>query len=444
MGSNMNTIQAVRAEILDFTADPATHGCAALRHYKDGILVIESGKILHLGNAQTLLPTLPPKTPVTHYKDHLIIPGMIDTHIHFPQTPMIAAHGGGQLLNWLDTCTFPTEERFSDTQYAERVAAFFIKELLRNGTTTAMVFGSVHPASVNAIFKHAMLHNMRIIAGKVMMDRHCPDALKDTPEQAYDDSKALIEQWHNRGRLMYAVTPRFAPSCSTEQLNIAGTLLAEYPDVYMQTHLSENTDECNWVKALFPEAKDYLDVYERANLLGRRSIFAHAIHISDDELKRLSESQSAIAHCPSSNLFIGSGLFDLKRCEQANVQIGMASDIGAGTSFSLFQNYNEAYKIQQLQGGTLSPLKGLYLNTLGGARALHLEGIVGNFNLGCEADFIVLNKSATPLIKLRLKHSHEIEDTLFALMMLGDDRCVSKTYVMGKAVYDKSSDNNKY
>ena len=438
----MNTIHAVRAEILDFTADPATHGSAALRHYEDGMLVIEAGRVLNFGDAQALLPTLAPNTPVTHYKDHLIIPGMIDTHTHLPQTSMVAAHGGGQLLNWLNNCTFPTEMRFSDAQYADRIAGFFIEELLRNGTTTAMVFGSVHPTSVNAVFKHAMQRDMRIIAGKVMMDSHCPNDLQDSPEQAYNDSKALIEQWHNKGRLQYAVTPRFAPSCSVEQLNIAGELLAEYPSVYMQTHLSENTDECDWVKTLFPEAKDYLDVYQRANLLGRRSIFAHAIHVSDDELKRLSEHQSSIAHCPSSNLFIGSGLFNLKRCEQAKVQIGMASDIGAGTSFSLFQNYNEAYKIQQLQGETLSPFKGLYLNTLGGARALDLEGVIGNFNQGCEADFVVLNKSASPLLKLRLEDSNEIEDTLFALMMLGDDRCVSRTYIMGEIAYSDNDDND--
>lgn len=433
-------IKAIRGQIMDVVDDPAVAGEDAVRFFDDGLLLLENGKVKAFGEAKTLLAQLPAGTDVEHFKHHLIIPGLIDTHIHFPQTEMIAAYGE-QLLSWLEKYTFPTEKQFEDEAYAAKIADFFLNELLKNGTTTALVFGTVHPQSVEALFSEAQRRRLRLIAGKVMMDRNCPDYLQDTPETSYTESKALIDKWHGVDRLSYAVTPRFAPTSTPEQLAAAKRLLEEYPDVYMHTHLSENPDECAWVAELFPESTDYLGVYEDAGLVRKRAIFAHGIHLSDREYQCLHETEAAISHCPTSNLFIGSGLFNLKKCEEHGVHVGMGTDVGAGSSFSLLQTYNEAYKMQQLQGVSLSAFKGLYLNTLGGARALDLEGCIGNFNTGCEADFIVLDKKATPLLELRTEGVTEPHDLLFALMMLGDDRTIAKTYVMGDVAHDRDQNN---
>ncbi len=431
------TRKAYRAAILHSIGDPAEVGIdASYEYFADGLLVVENGLISAVGPADALLPTLPADIEIEHYTDALITPGFIDTHIHLPQTGMIASYGE-QLLDWLNTYTFPFESQFANKAHADEVADIFIKELLRNGTTTALVFGSVHPESVNAFFEAAEKLDLRMIAGKVMMDRNAPDYLVDTAESSYTDSKALIERWDGKGRLHYAVTPRFAPTSTPEQLTVAGQLLKEYPNVYLQTHISENLKEIEWVKALFPERSGYLDVYDHYQLLGKRSVFAHGVHLCDEECARLAETGSAIAFCPTSNLFLGSGLFNLPQAEKHKLNVGLGTDVGGGTSFSLLHTLNEAYKVMQLQGARLSPFKSLYLATLGGARALRLEDKVGNLQPGSDADFLVLDYNATPLLAYRIKQSKSIEETLFVLTTLGDDRTVQQTYAAGRKVHQR-------
>ena len=429
-------IKAYRAAILHSLADPAVVGVEqSYQYFEDGILLIENGKVVQVGAAAELLPKLA-GAEVQHYRDALITPGFIDTHIHYPQTGMIASYGE-QLLDWLNTYTFPTERQFEDKAHASDVAAIFLKELLRNGTTTALVFGSVHPQSVDAFFEQADKLNLRMIAGKVLMDRNAPDYLTDTAETGYAESKALIERWHGKGRLHYAVTPRFAPTSTPEQLELAGKLLGEYSDLYMHTHLSENRKEIEWVKELFPERKGYLDVYDHHKLIGPRAVFAHGVHLCDDECKRLAETGSAVAFCPTSNLFLGSGLFDLNKLEAHGVRVGLGTDVGAGTSFSQLQSLNEAYKVMQLQGKKLDPFKSLYLATLGGANALYLDDKLGNFLPGKDADFLVLDYNATPLISYRMQQAKSLEERLFALTMLGDDRAVKETFAAGVSVHQR-------
>jgi len=434
----MSQIKAYRAALLHCLADPREVGVEASHEYfEDGLLVVEDGKVVRNGHAADLLSTLPAGTEVIEYKDALITPGFIDTHIHYPQTGMIASYGE-QLLDWLDTYTFPTERAFADKAHAGEVAQVFLRELLRNGTTTALVFGSVHKESVDAFFEQAHKLDLRMIAGKVLMDRNAPDYLTDTAESGYADSKELIERWHGKGRLHYAVTPRFAPTSTPEQLALAGKLFQEYPDLYMHTHLSENRKEIEWVRELFPERKGYLDVYDHHGLIGARSVFAHGVHLRDDECRRLGETGSAVAFCPTSNLFLGSGLFDLEKVEGFGVRVGLGTDVGAGTSFSQLQSLNEAYKVMQLQGKKLDPFKSLYLATLGGARALYLDDRIGSLQPGKDADFVVLDYKATPLIEYRLSQARSLEERLFALMILGDDRAVKETYAAGVSVHRKA------
>ncbi|MGH8435024.1 MAG: guanine deaminase [Pseudomonas sp.] len=429
-------VKAYRAAILHSIADPAEVGIEqSYEYFEDGLLVIENGQVSQVGHASDLLPGLK-GMEITEYRDALITPGFIDTHIHYPQTGMIAAYGE-QLLDWLNTYTFPTEKQFADKAHAADVANIFLKELLRNGTTTALVFASVHKQSVDAFFEASAALNLRMIAGKVMMDRNAPDYLTDTAQSSYADSKELIERWHGKARLHYAVTPRFAPTSTPEQLTYAGKLLQEYPGLYMHTHLSENLDEIAWVKALFPEQKGYLDVYDHFQLLSKRSMFAHGVHLCDEECQRLAQTGSAVSHCPTSNLFLGSGLFNLKQAEQFKVNVGLGTDVGAGTSFSMLQTLNEAYKVQQLQRNKLSPFKSLYLATLGGARALRLDDKVGSFASGNDADFIVLDYHATPLLSYRLQQAKDVEEKLFVLMTIGDDRAIKETYAAGRSVHQR-------
>ena len=431
------TRKAYRAAILHSLDDPALVGVqASYEYFADGVLVVEDGRISALGAASEVLPTLADDVEVTHYPDALITPGFIDTHIHFPQTGMVGSYGE-QLLDWLNEYTFPCEGQFAEKAHADGVAQIFLKELLRNGTTTALVFGSVHPESVDALFEAAQALDLRLIAGKVMMDRNAPDYLTDTAQSSYAQSKALIERWHGKGRLHYAVTPRFAPTSSEAQLTLAGQLLREYPDVYLQTHLSENLQEIEWVKALFPERSNYLDVYDHYKLLGERSVLAHGVHLCDAECARLAETGSAIAFCPTSNLFLGSGLFNLPQAERFKVNVGLGTDVGAGTSFSLLHTLNEAYKVMQLQGEKLNPFKSLYLATLGGARALRLEDRVGTLQPGTDADFVVLDYHATPLLSYRIAQAKTFEEVLFVLMTLGDDRAVLQTYAAGRRVHNR-------
>ena len=426
--------KAYRGEILHFLADPAKVAEEdSYQYFEDGLLVINNGLVENVGHAAELLTDLATDVEVTQYDNGLIMPGFIDTHVHYPQSEMIASYGE-QLLEWLENYTFPEEKQFADIEHGKHVAEFFLTQLLDSGTTTALVFGTVHKESVEAFFTIAQQKKLRMICGKVLMNQNCPDYLQDTAESGYTDSKALIEKWHNTDRLQYAVTPRFAPTCSTEQLNKAGELLKEYPDVYLHTHLSENKDEIAWVSELFPDSDGYLDVYDKSSLLGRRSVFAHGVHLHDNECQRLGETDSAIAFCPTSNLFLGSGCFNLKQAEEFEVNVGLGTDIGAGSSFSMLTTLNEAYKTQQLRGDKLSPYKSLYLSTLGGAIALDLEGTIGNFTQGAEADFIVLDYQATPLMDVRIKRCKTLTEKLFVLSMLGDDRHVKATHVLGERV----------
>jgi guanine deaminase len=424
--------KAFRASILDFVADPRVEA-DSYRYFKDGLLVVKDGRVQALGSFEKLKPTLAAKIQIVDWRGHLLMPGFVDTHVHYPQTEMIASYGE-QLLEWLNKYTFPTERKYKNFEYSRSQSEFFLQELLRNGTTTALVFATVHPESTEAFFQEAERLNLRMIGGKVMMDRNAPEYLQDTAESSYQDSLALLEKWHGRGRLSYAITPRFAPTSTPEQLAAAGALKKAYPDAFVHTHISENKDEVEWVKSLFPEHKGYLDVYDSFGLVDNRSVFAHGIHLTDAELARMSEARAAISFCPTSNLFLGSGLFPLDKAKEAGVRVGMGTDVGAGTSFSMLETLNEAYKVMQLRKQKLSALEGFYQATLGGAKSLDLDRQIGNFNKGKEADFVVMQWSATRLQKLRQSSAQTLEDRLFALMMLGDERNVRATYIMGEQV----------
>jgi guanine deaminase len=427
--------KAIRASFLHFIDDP-DQASDGWEYIEDGLLILKLGQITALGKTDNWFNFLPDGIEFHDFSGRLIMPGFIDTHTHYPQTDIIASHGT-QLLEWLEKYTFPTEAKFSDINVANSTAEFFCDELLRNGTTTSAVFATIHPESVDAIFRAAQKRDMRLISGKVMMDRNAPDFLCDTAQSSYDDSAKLIEKWHRNGRALYAVTPRFAPTSSDAQLRVAGRLLQEYDGLYLQSHVAENADEVAWVAELFPERRSYLDVYDHYGLVGKRSIYAHCIHLDQTDRERMASSGAAMAFCPTSNLFLGSGLFDLDSAQQNSVRVGVATDVGGGTSFSILQTLNEAYKVSQMSGQTLTSMKAFYLATLGGAKALHLEHKLGNFEVGKEADFVVLDLHSTPLMKRRMAVSDSIQDTLFALMMLGDDRAVQATFVMGVCQFMK-------
>ncbi|MGQ6312905.1 guanine deaminase [Serratia sp. IR-2025] len=427
---------AIRGNFFDITAcvEEPQQLDERLRHIPDGLLLLNEGTIVWFGSWQQGEALLPPGFAVTEYRDKPIVPGFIDTHIHYPQTEMIGAYGD-QLLGWLNNYTFPTESRYGCEQHADEMSAFFLRELLSNGTTTALVFGSVHPQSVDALFTQAQTLNMRLIAGKVMMDRHAPEALLETPEQSYRQTRALIERWHGKGRLGYAITPRFAPTSTPALLAQVQRLREEFPDVWLQTHLSENPQEVAWVKSLFPQSQSYLDVYHRYGMAGGKSVFAHCLHLEEQEWDCLCETRSAIAFCPTSNLFLGSGLFDLQQAWRKRVKLGIGTDVGAGTTFNMLRTLGEAYKVGQLQHYRLSAVEAFYHATLGGARALALDDKIGNFNVGKEADFVVLDPAVTPLQQLRYANSATSAEQGFVLMTLGDDRNIYRTYVNGKVVY---------
>ncbi len=425
-------LTAVRGRTVTCLDDPFQAGGPALAHETDGLVVIEHGRIVRTGPASALLPDLPDGTQISHYPGCLISPGFIDMHVHYPQTGMVGAYGA-QLLDWLNQYAFPTEMRFADRAHAVSIARAFCDELIRNGTTTALVFCTVFPESVDALFEEAARRNLRLIAGKVLMDRNAPAALLDTPQSSYDESKALIAKWHGRGRAHYAITPRFAPTSSPEQLELAGALWAEHPDVFVHSHLSENVTECEWVRELFPDNGTYLDVYDSFGLTGRRAVYAHGIHLGESELMHCHYTGTALAHCPTSNFFLGSGIFNLAKAKNAErpVHVGLGTDIGAGTSFSILATLNEAYKAAQLTGSVLDGVRGWYLATLGAARALDLDAHIGSLQPGRDADLIVIDPAATPLMKLRTDRCESIEELLFVLMTLGDDRCIKATYVNG-------------
>jgi len=420
-----------RGRFLHFLEDPQQHGERAWEYLEDGALRVEDGHVAAFGSADEVLRSVPASLPIRHRPEHLFLPGFVDTHVHYPQTEMIAAYGR-QLLEWLRDYTFPVEAKFADSDYAETVANRFLIELLRNGTTTALVFCSVHKTSVDAFFQAAEQRQTRMIAGKVMMDRNAPEELLDTAEQSYVDSRELIQRWHRHARFDYAVTPRFAPTSTPQQLALAGKLLSEFPGLYLHTHLAENQEEIDWVARLFPDRSSYLEVYRHYGLVGPRSIFAHGVHLDEKDFSLLATKQSALAHCPTSNLFLGSGLFDLASVHRHGIRTGLGTDIGAGTSFSMLQTMAEAYKIQQLRDHSLDPMQLFYLATLGGARALHLDPKIGNFALDKEADFIEIDFDATPLLQFRTAHCQGLAESLFALAILGDDRCIAATYILGQ------------
>ena len=442
MSEEIPALKAYRASILHFIANPAqlnVDESSSYEYFNDGLLVVEDGCIKACGDASELLASYQQAGIALEVKDYtgkLIMPGFIDTHTHYPQTDVIGSYGA-QLLDWLNTYTFPMEARFSDLDLANDVANFFCDELLRNGTTTAMVFATIHKNSVDAIFNAANTREMRLIAGKVMMDRNAPENLRDTAESSYEQSKHLIQKWHGQNRLSYAITPRFAPTSTEKQLELAGKLFAEFDGVYLQTHVAENTDEVAWVKQLFPWSRSYLDVYDHYGLLGERAIYAHCIYLDEQDHKRMADTQTAMAFCPTSNLFLGSGLFDMNSAQVMGIPVGMATDVGGGTSFSMLQTLNEAYKVLQMNGQSLSPFQAFYQATLGSAESLKLDDKIGNFEVGKEADFIVVDLEATPLMKRRMSHADNLKEQLFALMILGGDRNIAATYTLGECRREK-------
>ena len=427
---------AYRASLLHFHADPAFDPSPCSWH-EDGLLIVADGKIEAVGDYAQLSPDLPAGTKLVDYRGQLIMPGFIDTHLHFPQTDMIAAPAPG-LLQWLETWTFPLERQFGDPEHAREVADFFLDQLLGCGTTTAMVYCSVHPQSVDAFFSASEQRGLRMVAGKVMMDRNCPEFLQDSVESSARDTEELILRWHKRGRSLYAITPRFAPTSSPAQLQVAGELASAYPDTYVQTHVAESEDECRWVRDLFPSARSYLDVYDHYQLLRPRAMFGHCLWLDQLDRERIAHAGAAIAVCPTSNLFLGSGLFDFERADAARVALSLATDVGGGTSFSMLQTMNEAYKVARMKGTHLPALRMFYLATLGAARAMQLEGTIGSFAVGAEADFIVLDLQATPLLARRTANCATLEELLFALALLGDDRAVALTYSGGRLVHQRA------
>ncbi len=415
-----------------FLTDPAK----AFVHEPDGLVIVRDGLIEAAGPYASLKPTLAPDVAVEDHSGCLIAPGFVDTHIHFVQVGIIGAQGK-QLLDWLNTYTFPAEQQFSDPAIARETARVFCDELIRNGTTTALVFCSVHAASVEALFEEAAKRNLRIIAGQSIMDRNGPPALVEAARNCYDESKALIAKWHGRGRALYAITPRFAVTSSPEQLELAGSLWREHPDAFVQTHVSENLAEIARVKELFPLRRDYLDVYAHYGLTGRRAVLAHGVHFTESEFARCHEHGTAVSHCPTSNNFLGSGLFALRQARDPRrpVHVGLGTDIGGGTSFSHFSTMDEAYKVAQLKGAPIDAIEAFFLATLGGARALALDDKIGTLAPGREADMIVLDPGATPLLAFRNARARSIAEVLGVLMTLGDDRVVRATYVAGKRAH---------
>lgn len=429
--------QAYRAALAHTLADPASAPAGeAVAWHPDGLLVVEDGYVAAFGAYADLAPSLAEDIPITELPGRLITPGFIDAHIHYPQVDVMAAWGT-QLLDWLHTHTFPAELAFADRAHADTVATIFLDQLLANGTTSALVFCTVHKGSVEALFEAALGRNMRLIAGKVLMDRRAPEGLLDTVETGRADTEALIRAWRGRGRLGYAVTPRFAVTSTDAQLAMAGEVAAAHPDVLVHTHMSENRDEIAEVARLFPAARDYLDVYDRFGLLGPRSVFAHCVHTSDAAFGRLAAAGASVAFCPSSNLLLGSGLFPLKRACGWGVNTALGSDVGGGGSFSLIAMMGEAYKVGQLQGDNLDPLQAFYLATLAGAKALHIDGKVGNLRPGKEADFVVLDLAATPLLARRTAQAKTLAETLFILSVLADERVVERTYLAGRLAHTR-------
>lgn len=417
--------------ILEISGDPFQDGLDAVTIRTDGAVRIVNGLIAETGGAAALRAAHP-NDDITDYGNDLICPGFVDAHVHFPQTAIIASWGK-RLIDWLNSYTFPEEMRFGDPDYAAMIAARYFDLTLANGTTTVCSFGTVHPTSVDAFFTEAQTRGLRALTGKTCMDRNAPEGLRDTPQTTYDDSKALLDRWHGVDRLAYVITPRFSPTSTPEQLHALGGLWAERPDCLMQTHLSEQTDEIAWVKSLFPEARDYLDTYEQTGLLGENGLYGHAIHLEPREIDRLSEVNAALIHCPTSNTFIGSGLFDMDGLT-SRVRVGLATDTGGGSSFSMLRTMAAAYEIGQLRGRPLHPAELMWLATAGSARALKLEDKIGRVAKGYEADLCILDLSSTDAIAQRANRASDAWEEVFATIMMGDDRAVRAVWVNGNRV----------
>lgn len=426
------------ATVVHCTGNPWVSGNAAVQVIDNGYLKVKDGLVESIGEANELTPDDLGKCTQVDYRGNYIVPGFVDGHLHYPQIGVIASYGT-QLLEWLEKYTFPAEAKFSDQKHAELAAEFFIKELLRNGTTSALAYATVHEQSVDAIFKAASAVNMRLASGKVMMDRNCPDNLRDTAESGFEESQRLIDKWHGTGRLTYAVTPRFAPTSTEAQLEFSGKLFNDNAGVYLQSHVAENKAEIAWVAELFPWARSYLDVYDHYGLLGERSVYGHCIYLDDTDYKRMSDTGTVAAFCPTSNLFLGSGLFDLVGARERGINTVLSSDVGGGTSFSMLRTADEAYKVTQMAGNTVTPMQLFYELTLGGATALSIDNYIGNFSAGKEADFVVLDPNATAILSQRTELAENIEEVLFALIILGDDRCTVATHLMGNAVFTRES-----
>ncbi|WP_420568204.1 guanine deaminase [Thalassovita sp.] len=430
----MNSDILLLGQTLSFAADPFQQGPEAAQIHARGAVLIRDGLIMETGPADDLRAAYP-QAVVTDHGDALIMAGFIDAHVHYPQTAMIASWGK-RLIDWLNHYTFPEEQQFADPAYAAEIAGRYLDLTLANGTTSVVSFCTIHPASVEAFFGAAQQRGQRVVAGKTCMDRDtAPDFLRDTAQSAYDDSKALLEKWHGTDRLSYAITPRFSPTSTPDQLAALGALWAEHPDCLMQTHLSEQVDEIAWVKSLYPEARDYLDTYEEHGLLRPGGMYGHAIHLEDREKDRLLEVDAALVHCPTSNTFIGSGLFDMGGLMADGHRIGLATDTGGGSSFSMLRTMAAAYEIGQLRHRPLHPSELLWLATTGSARAIRMEDKIGNLAPGMEADIVVLDLASTPAIAQRSARAEDLWEAVFPTIMMGDDRAISAVYLAGQRTH---------
>ncbi len=422
----------LRGHVLSFLTSPFATPTAEDATRISEAVALSAGRIKEVGSLAEMQALLP-QAPVIDHGDKLILAGFVDAHVHYPQTAIIASWGK-RLIDWLNTYTFPEEMRFGDAAYAHEISERYLDLTAANGTTTVCSFATIHPESVDAFFTAAQARGQRVITGKTCMDRNAPSGLRDTAQSAYDDSKALIERWHGVDRLEYAITPRFSPTSTPEQLEALGSLWAEHPECLMQTHLSEQVDEIEWVKSLFPQARDYLDTYEEFGLLGARGLYGHAIHLEERERHRLREYGAALVHCPTSNTFIGSGLFDMEGLMAEGQRIGLATDTGGGSSFSMLRTMAAAYEIGQLRGRPLHAAELIWLATQGSAMALRLDGKIGNIAPGMEADLVVLDLASTPAIAQRTNRAADLWEAVFATVMMGDDRAICEVWINGQRV----------
>jgi guanine deaminase len=414
-------------QVLRFQGDPFTDPQAA-QVLSQGAVLVDQGRIADVGEASALRARHP-GAKLHDHGQHLISAGFVDAHVHYPQTAIIASWGK-RLIDWLNTYTFPEEMRFADRTYADDIAGRYLDLVLARGTTTVCTYATIHPESVDAIFAAAQSRGMRVFAGKTCMDRNAPEGLRDTAQSAYDDSKRLLEKWHGVDRLSYVITPRFSPTSTPEQLAALGALWREYPACLMQTHLSEQLDEIAWVRDLFPQSRDYLDTYEAQGLLREGAVFGHAIHLTEREKSRLVEAGASLAHCPTSNTFIGSGLFDMGLAR--SLRVGLATDTGGGSSFSMLRTMAAAYEVAQLRGQSLHPSQLWWLATQGSARALRCEDRIGNIDRGMDADLVVIDLASTPAIAQATTRAADLWQALFPTIMMGDDRAVAEVWVGGK------------